>query len=106
MKYFESSNNYHLLDYKYRTTRVVNLSEEYNCIQLSSSSSFFRRSSIKGNKFEKGILFGEDIRFISNILLKKPILGIIREAIYYYRKRADSTSAIQSSSIYSIFYCI
>ena len=96
MKYFESNNNYHLLDYKFKKTRVVNLTEEYNCIQLSSSSSFFKKFSIKGKKFEEGILFGEDIRFISNILLIKPILGILKEAIYFYRKRADSTSAIQN----------
>ena len=97
IKFFESKNGYHFLDYKFSKTRVVNLTEEYNCIQLSAASSFFRKTSLKQNKFEENILFGEDCRFISNILLIKPLFGIIREVIYYYRRRADSTSAIQNT---------
>lgn len=47
MKYFDLWNRYHFLDYKFIRTRIVNLTEEFNCIQLSASSCFFRRSSIK-----------------------------------------------------------
>ena len=47
---------------------------------------------------------GEDVRFIANILLLKPIVGFVREAIYYYRKRTDSTSAIQNSANSYKFY--
>ena len=97
IKYFESKNIFHFLDYKFYKTRIVNLIREYDCIQLSASSSFFRASAIKSEKFEENIFSGEDVRFISNILLIKPKLGLIREAIYYYRKRADSTSAIQNT---------
>lgn len=97
IKYFESKNGYHFLDYKFYRTRKVNLTREYDCIQLSASSSFFRASKIRGEKFEESAFSGEDTRFISNILLIKPIIGLIREAIYYYRKRADSTSAIQNT---------
>ena len=104
MKYFESKNDYHFLDYKFKKTRIVNLTEEYNCIQLSSASCFFRKSSITNKKFEEGILFGEDVRFITNLLLIKPLLGIVREAIYYYRKRSDSSSAIQSTEENKYYY--
>ena len=68
MKYFEARTTYHFLDYKFKKTKVVNLIEEYSYIQLSCSSSFFRKNSIKNNKFEEGILFGEDIRFITTEL--------------------------------------
>ena len=66
IKYFESRHNYHYLDYKFKITRIVNLNQNYDCIQLSSSSCFFRFSSIKGKKFDENIFSGEDIRFISN----------------------------------------
>ena len=66
IRYFESRNNYHFLDYKFKTTRVVNLTNEYNCIQLSASGSFFRFTSIKGKEFDENIFSGEDVRFISN----------------------------------------
>jgi glycosyltransferase involved in cell wall biosynthesis/CDP-glycerol glycerophosphotransferase (TagB/SpsB family) len=104
IKYFESSEKYHFLDYKFNSTRIVNLTKEYNCIQLSASSSFFRISSIRGEKFEEDIFSGEDIRFIGNILLKKSIIGLIKGAIYFYRKRADSTSAIQNTERKKDYY--
>ena len=65
MIFFEALNSYHPLDYKFYKTRVVNLTKEYNCIQLSSSSAFFRYSSIKYKKFKEGIFNGEDARFIN-----------------------------------------
>ena len=104
MIFFEGKQSYHPLDYKYSKSRIVNLTEEYNCIQLSCSSSFFRFSSIKKLKFKEGIFVGEDTRFINNILLLNPTMGIIKEAIYYYRKRADSTSTIQNKVQNEDFY--
>ena len=97
MIFFEAYNSYHPLDYKFYKTRKVNLNLEYNCIQLSSSSSFFRHSIIKNKLFEAGIFNGEDTLFINKILLVKPIMGLIKEAIYFYRKRRDSSSAVQNS---------
>ena len=104
IKCFESSDNYHFLDYKFQSTKIVNLTQEYNYIHLSVASSFFRRSILKGKKFIEGIFLGEDVRFITNILLFKPIVGFVREALYYYRKRADSTSAIQNTENNYKFY--
>ena len=102
--FFEGKESYHPLDYKFYKTRVVNLTEEYNCILLSSASSFFRYSLIKDKTFKEGIFNGEDTRFINSLLLLNPFLGIIKEAIYYYRKRADSTSAVQNSEKNSNYY--
>ena len=94
--FFEAINAYHPLDYKFYETRVVNLTKEYNCIHLSGPSSFFRKFLIKGKKFMEGVFSGEDTIFINNILLLNPIIGYIREAIYYYRRRADHSSAVQN----------
>ena len=104
IKCFESSDNYHFLDYKFKITRKVNLIEEYDKIHLSVASSFFRRSVIKGKKFDNDIFIGEDARFLTNILLNDPILGFIKELFYFYRKRADLTSAIQNTQNNYNFY--
>ena len=69
IKFFELYNSYHPLDYKFTKTRVVNINKEYNCIQLSSSSSFFRYSLIKKEKFKPGIFNGEDTRFSNHLCL-------------------------------------
>ena len=104
LKFFEAREEYHPLDYKYYKTRKVNLTKEYNCIHTSASSCFFRKSLIKENKFEEGVFSGEDTRFIHNILLLRPIMGVIKEAIYYYRRRADSTSMVQNQKRIKEFY--
>ena len=104
MKYFEAKSGYHFLDYKFKNTRIVNLNKDYDCIQLSASSSFFRFSSIKDRKFEANIFSGEDVKFIFNLLLIRPNIGIVREAIYYYRKRCDSSSAMQNTEKNKDFY--
>ena len=104
LKFFGIRNDYHALDYKYYKTRIVNLIKEYNCIQTTASNCFIRTSSLSGNKFKKGVLSGEDTRFINQILLTDPIIGIIREAIYYYRKREDYTSRIQNQKKDIIYY--
>ena len=102
--FFEAINSYHPLDYKFYETRVVNLTKDYNCIHLSGPSSFFRRFLIKGKKFVEDVFSGEDTIFINNILLLNPIIGYIREAIYYYRRRADHSSAVQNQVLKVEFY--
>ena len=96
LKLFEISDNYHCLDYKFYKTRVVNLSKEYNCIHQSASSTFFKKSLIKYKKFDKKIFYGEDTKYVCDFLLVNPIMGLIRESLYYYRVRSDSSSAVQS----------
>lgn len=104
IKFFEVENNYHPLDYKFYKTRIVNLSLEYNCIHLSSSSSVFRKNLLKDKYFNESVFFCEDSRFVNNILLVNPLMGLVREAIYYYRRRADFSSAIQNQKYNLDFY--
>ena len=104
LKNFEAINNYHYLDYKYYKTRIVNVTEEYNCIHESASISFFRASNIVGKKFEEGVKTGEDIRFVNEILLINPIMGLIREAIYLCRRRLDMNSRTQTQKNDIDFY--
>ena len=96
LKFFEARNDFHPLDYKFYKTRIVNLTEEYNCIQSSSSTSFFRASFILGKKFEERILSGEDTRFVNDLLLINPLMGLIREVVYFCRRREDFSSRTQT----------
>ena len=104
IKFFELFNNYHPLDYKFYKTRIVNLTNEYNCIYISASSTIFKASIIKANKFPENISFYEDVRLLNSILLVKPIMGLIREVIYYYRKRADFSLNSQNHNKEIDFY--
>ena len=104
IKFFEALNIYHPLDYKFYKTRIVNLSQEYNCIQLQASSSVFRKTILEGKYFMENISFSEDTRLINNILLVNPIMGVIKEALYYYRKRDDFSSVVQNKADKLFFY--
>ena len=104
MKFFEKMKSYHPLDYKFYKTRVVDLRIEYNCTHLSAASSFFRAKSIKGLKFIEGLIAGEDTLFVNNLLLTKPYIGLIKNAIYFYRKRYDETSITQTFKLNDKFY--
>ena len=104
IKYFEASNNYHFFFFIFKTTRVIDLNKEFHCIQLHVSSSFFKKNVINNNKFDEKIFVGEDVKFLFNILISKPLLGLLKESIYFYRKRSDSTSAIQNTEKNINFY--
>ena len=104
IKFFEARNSYHILDYKFKKTRVVNLFEKYNYIQLHASSCFFRLKTIQNLKFNIEIKYSEDTLFINTLLLYKPKIGFIREALYNYRRRNDESSAIQTVNKDQSFY--
>ena len=103
IKFFGIKNHYETLDYKFYKTRIVNLTHEYNCIQLSISSSIFKKTYIEGKLFDENVLVSEDSKFINSILMVKPIIALVKEAIYYYRRRDDYSSAIQNKK-YSLEY--
>ena len=104
IKNFELNNRYQYIDYKFKITRVVNLTENFNYFQFHAASCIFRKVSIINNKFDYRVIFAEDVKFVNTNLLKKPLLGVIREAIYYSRKRADSSSASQNMNYKKEFY--
>ena len=103
IKFFGVKNYYETLDYKFYKTRIVNLTKEYNCIQVSISSSVFKKQYIEGKLFDENVYISEDSKFINSILIVKPIIALVKEAIFYYRRREDYSSAIQNKK-YSLEY--
>lgn len=87
----------HRLNYKYESTRLIDLEKEPNHPQLSASSAFIRVSSIGDLRFSDKIISSEDAIFVNKILLRKKKLGVISSSEYYYRQRFDQSSTIDSS---------
>lgn len=96
MKFFEAREDYHILDYKFNKDRVIDIYEEYNCIQLHITSSFLKSDIIDNYKFDTSLKFGEDAKFVSLVILNKQKYGIVKSANLNYRKRANHSSAIQN----------
>ena len=100
-KFFEATNGYTPLNYKFeKGTRIVDITKEFDSIQLSISSAFVRKEYIKDLKFDTKIKYSEDAKFIYELLMKnnKTKYGLLAEPIYLYRKRYSQNSAIQSKS--------
>ena len=90
--FFGADAGEHILNYKFNETRLVDLLLEPSFIQLSASSSFIKKESIKNLKFNEKLITSEDALFINKILLEKCKLGVLNSTKYYYRRREDYTS--------------
>jgi len=95
--WFDQTKGKHLLNYKFKNDRLINILEEYKSIQMSASSSFVRREAIGENRFSEQLKYGEDAEWLNNIILNKCEYGVVKRAKYYYRKRSVNSSATQLS---------
>ena len=96
MKFFDGREDYHLLDYKFDNTKIVNIIEDYNFIQLHITSSFLKSKLVEKFAFDERLKFGEDAKYISEIILETGKYSVFNETTHFYRKRLDGTSAIQN----------
>ncbi|MBR2706516.1 MAG: glycosyltransferase family 2 protein [Mogibacterium sp.] len=97
MVFFDGETGEHQLNYKYEEDRVIDITEDYSFPQLSSSSVFITADAVKGHSFTEGLKYSEDFRFINEILLERPEMMLLRDPVYWYRRRPAGDSAIQTS---------
>lgn len=108
MKFFGASTGDHMLNYKFSHDRVVDIYKDFESIQLSSSSTFIKSSTIKelNIRYAPGIKYSEDSRFLTEILLRRGKYGVLQKPTYYYRKRYDFGSAIGGSAQNKDWYLV
>ena len=107
VKFFEASERYHILDYKFRNgTRIVDVDnpDERFSIQSTIATAFVKREAIGDLRFDTELKFGEDSTFVNKIILKKRKYGLFKESLYYYRRRAAGGSAVNSQRRQKAFY--
>ena len=103
-KLFDGGSGFHGLDYKFNKTMVADLHKRFDMVQMDVTSVLIRTSAIKDLEFCTKLRYGEDARFICTLLLEKNTLGIVREALHYYRMRTDGTSAFQTEGESDSYY--
>lgn len=104
MYYFERKTGDHLLNYKFKNTKVVDLDEEWWYPQLATNSAFFKRSVFDFYQFDTNIVSSEDAIMVNKILLDKHLYGVVSEGGLLYRKRVDESSTIDTSILDKRFY--
>lgn len=91
---FEAYGGWHALDYMFTSDRIVNIEDEYNCIKTTIPA-FIKTSSLETVKMDMNIRQNEDTKFMTELILKKKHYGVLRSAVYWYRRRRLQTSTQQ-----------
>lgn len=105
IKYFEASNKYHVLDDMYQNGDfVTDVGENYQFVKLQVCSTLIRKSAIKDVRFNCNLKYGEDSRFLTEIIFNNMKVGIIGSCNYLYRKRLAETSVIQNTTKRKTWY--
>ena len=95
-KFFEAKEGYHQLDYKFESNRIIDIQEDFEYIQLSTSSAFLKSDIVKKYKYDERLKYAEDATLVGQVIMEKSKYGILSDAIYNYRKRKKNTSALQT----------
>lgn len=96
MIFFGGKEGEHVLNYKFKKTRVVELRKDYMHIQMSMSSTLIKSSCFKNRKFDESLSCAEDAKLLLDILLDKMRYGVVSDTAYLYRKRIEGTSALDT----------
>lgn len=95
--YFGAKEGDHRLNYKFKETRVIDVSAEYDSPQLSSSTCFFKAETLRGRAYDETLSVSEDTLLMNEILIDEMRYGVMSKPVYHYRQHADkSESAIGS----------
>lgn len=105
LKFFGARNGDHTLNYRFgKKSRIVDLRQEYNCIQLSISGTLVKKQCFDNRRFDSSLAYAEDAQLVIDILLDKMQYGLVRGASYLYRKRDTGDSAVDLGRSKSCYY--
>lgn len=104
MFFFDGEDGEHPLNYKYETTKVVDLNIDWDFPQLHANASFFKAELFPKYQFATNIISSEDALMINQILIDNPSYGVVKNAKYWYRRRKNNSSTLNSVYLKKEFY--
>ncbi len=102
---FEAIDEWEIYDYRFKQTGIIDILEYPTYFQFPTTQAFLRASVIQKYRFDTRLKHSEDMLFINTILLQNGKYGILKEAIYYYRKRKSADSLVSISTKREEWYC-
>lgn len=95
----------HPLDWRFEMgNRVVSLEKEPECIQSAIGNSVFRSASIRDVRFNEKLRTAEDAFFNTQVILKRMKMGIVSDAVYFYRRMNSDDSLTSDIRMRKEFY--
>ena len=104
MFFFDGEEGEHPLNYKYEKTKVVDLNENWDYPQLHANASFFKSELFPKYQFATNIISSEDALMINKMLIDNPSYGVVKNAKYWYRRRKNNSSTLNSVYLKKEFY--
>ena len=101
---FGRTNGDHRLNYKFKSTRVIDLRKTPDNPQMSSSSTFIKVEAIGDMEFNEKLISAEDALLVNKILLKTMKYGVLSTSFYYYRQRYIRNSTIDTMTSKKEYY--
>ena len=104
IKFFEMSDNYHPLDFKFEKERIVDVVKDYQFIQLNGPTVFVKNEVAQKFLFDEKLKYGEDPFWVNQIIINKGKYGIVPSGVYLYRKRKSENSSTDQALLKKEFY--
>ena len=99
MIFFEAATGNHILNFKYdHGTQLIDIKKRFDCPQIEGGSAIIRREAIPRDTFNGSLLFSEDLKLVSDVILAGGCYGVLSRSSYYYRKRLAATAATDHGS--------
>ncbi len=93
--FFEARTGYHPTDFKFRGGEVVSIHEEPERIHIGGVA-FLRRSALSGRSYDARLRQAEDFAFIEPLIMAKGYYGVVKDAIFWYRRRSTKDSLVDT----------
>lgn len=86
----------HKLDLKFTENKIVDVYEDYTYPQLHISPCFIKRECMGDLTFEESLRINEGALLINKLLLDEEKYALVNDTNYYYRKRPDDSSLLDT----------
>ena len=95
--YFDAVEKEHRLNWRFQETDVVDIRKDTNYPQYYVGGVFVRENALEQICFDESMNFWEDALAINQVIIQEGKYGLIRDAHYYYRKREDQSSLVDTA---------
>lgn len=93
VRLFGKTEKDHILNFRFKSNAVIDLDEKPEYMQCADGTCFIKQTVAKKHIYEERLGNAEDALFINSILIDKCKIGVLKNALYYYRKREDSITS-------------
>ncbi len=95
--YFDAVEKEHRLNWRFRKAEVVDIKKQYDYPHYYVGGVFVKKDALQYLNFDESLNFWEDALAVNQVIIKEEKYGLIRDAYYYYRKREDQSSLVDTA---------